>query len=358
NLYIACWLKPVFRVFFRKTSKKHISMKAIIPVAGMGSRLRPHTHTQPKALVPVAGKAILGHIIDRLRQAGVEEFVFIIGYLGDKIEAYVKRLYPDLKAWFVVQEPREGIAHALWVARDYFRHDDSMVIMLGDTIVDVDLQKLLQSPNSVLAVKKVTTPSLFGVAEADESGVITKVVEKPRIPKSNFALVGLYKINDPEKLVQALEFIIKSELRTQNEFQLTDALMQLIKQGEKMTIQRVDNWFDCGRKESLLEANAILLNRPDFAGNSSQANYPNAIIIPPVSIGQNCNISNSIIGPNVAIGENSHIHHSIISDSIIGSYSEISHGVLHHSIMGSDASFKGLSHSLNIGDNTEINFSL
>ncbi|MDX5347976.1 MAG: nucleotidyltransferase family protein, partial [Hymenobacteraceae bacterium] len=141
-------------------------MKAIIPVAGMGSRLRPHTHTQPKSLVPVAGKAILGHIIDRLRQAGVEEFVFIIGYLGDKIEAYVKRLYPELKAWFVIQEPREGIAHALWVARDYFRHDDSMVIMLGDTIVDVDLQKLLQSPNSVLAVKKVTTPSLFGVAEA------------------------------------------------------------------------------------------------------------------------------------------------------------------------------------------------
>jgi glucose-1-phosphate thymidylyltransferase len=127
-------------------------MKAVIPVAGIGSRLRPHTHTQPKSLVPVAGNTILGHIIDRLVAAGVEDFVFVIGYLGEKIESYVRRQYPNLRIEFVVQEPREGIGHALWVAREHFRHEtDGMLILLGDTIVDVDLSQLLNTPGTVLA---------------------------------------------------------------------------------------------------------------------------------------------------------------------------------------------------------------
>ena len=332
-------------------------MKAIIPVAGIGSRLRPHTHTQPKSLVPVAGNTILGHIIDRLRGAGLTEFVFIIGYLGEKIEQYVRRHYPELDATFVVQEPREGLGHALWVARDTFRHDpEGVLILLGDTIVDVDLTALLRQPGSVLAVKEVKTPSLFGLVETDEAGLVSRVVEKPRIPKSNYALVGLYKIANAEALAQSLEWLIATGRRTHEEYQLTDALMHLIEEGEVMHTAAVDNWFDCGRKETLLEANARLLDRPEFRQARAYPDFPNTVIIPPVSIGVGCRIEHAIIGPNVAIGDRTIIRHTIVSDSIIGSYSELISAVMSDCIVGSDASFKGLNHSLNLGDNTEIDY--
>ena len=333
-------------------------MKAVIPVAGIGSRLRPHTHTQPKSLVPVAGNTILGHIIDRLKDAGLTDFVFIVGYLGDKIVSYVRRTYPELNATFVLQEPREGLGHALWLAREEFRHDtDGVLILLGDTIVDVDLPALMATPGSVLAVKEVKTPSMFGLVETAGNGRVSKVVEKPKIPKSNFAMVGLYKLAYPEKLAQALEWLRETDVRTHGEYQLTDALMHLIEQGEVMTTCPVDNWFDCGRKETLLEANARLLNRPEFLDGCDYSEFPDAVIIPPVSIGRGCQISHSIIGPNVAIGDKTIVKNCILSDSIIGSYSELSSAVMHDCIVGSDASFRGMNHSLNIGDNTEIDYS-
>jgi glucose-1-phosphate thymidylyltransferase len=330
-------------------------MKAIIPVAGIGSRLRPHTHTQPKSLIPVAGNTILGHIIERLLAAGIQDFVFIIGYLGEKIESFVKREYPHIRAEFVVQEPREGLGHALYVARETFRHESDVIIILGDTIVEVDMDKLLAYPGTMLAVKKVDTPSLFGVTELGPDDFVTKVVEKPKIPKSNIALVGLYKIHEPAKLIEALAFILQQGIKTLGEYHLSDALMHMIRQGEKMATLAVDSWFDCGRKETLLQANAILLNR--LAPQTSQRQFPDTIIIPPVSIGENCQISHSIIGPNVAIGDYTIVSSSILHDSIIGSYSELRNAVMHDSIVGSDASLLGLSHSFNIGDNTEINFS-
>jgi glucose-1-phosphate thymidylyltransferase len=330
-------------------------MKAVIPVAGIGSKLRPHTHTQPKSLIPVAGNTILGHIIDKMLHAGIQDFVFIVGYLGDKIEAYVKKNYPQINAEFVIQAPREGIGHALWLARENFRHEDSVLIMLGDAIVDVDLTQILETPHTVLAVKKVDQPSRFGIAEAGENGFITKLVEKPKIPKSNSALVGLYKITEPEKLAQALEYIMQEGIKSQNEYHLTDALMYLIQQGEKMVTAEVDHWYDCGRKETVLHANAVLLNRPEFR-QASNPEFPNTIIIPPVSIGEGCTITNSIIGPNVAIGNNTILDYTILRNSIIGAFSELKNTVMHNSIVGNDASLIGLSHSLNIGDNTEINF--
>ncbi|NDK56875.1 sugar phosphate nucleotidyltransferase [Pontibacter fetidus] len=331
-------------------------MKAVIPVAGIGSRLRPHTHTQPKSLLPVADNTILGHIIDRLSEAGITDFVFIIGYLGEKIERYVKQKYPQLHAEFIVQEPREGLGHALWIARHTFENEPSVLIMLGDAIVDTDLQPILDAPYSVLGVKKVEKPSLFGVTEVGLDEFVTKLVEKPKIPKSNFALVGLYKIANPKKLIESLEYIINEDLRTLGEYHLTDALMHMIKSGEKMVKWNIDQWFDCGRKDTLLEANALLLNRPHLRHINYSQQFPGSIIIPPVTIGAECTITNSVIGPNVAIGENTTITSSILSNSIIGSFSELQFAVMHDSIIGSDASFKGLSHSLNIGDSTEINF--
>jgi len=330
-------------------------MKVVIPVAGIGIKLRPHTHTQPKALVPIAGKAILGHIVDNFIEEGLKDFVFVIGYLGDKIESYVKAYYPNINATFVIQEPREGLAHAVYVARAHFQEDNDVLIALGDTIVNLDLKALMSTGNSVLAVKKVESPGRFGVAELDKLGNIQKLVEKPKIPKSNLALVGIYKISNPKKLIKAIEANISNEKRTQNEFHLTDALMGLIEAGEKITVQQVNNWYDCGKKESLLETNATLLNRPGFKSTDAKQ-FSDTIIVPPVSIGKNCVISSSIIGPNVAIGDNTIISYSIVKNTIIGSFSELDFAVLNNSLVGNDTSLKGLSQSLNIGDNTEINF--
>ena len=170
-------------------------MKAIIPVAGAGTKLRPHTYTQPKALIPLAGKTILSINVDQLHEAGINEFVFIVGYLGEKIQDYIKGKYPDLNSHFIYQNVRKGTAHAVSLTKQIIGEDD-VFIALGDTICEYDIASVLQSPYSMLGVKKVDDPRNFGVAEIDEDGFIKRVVEKPSIPKSNLALVGLYMIKD------------------------------------------------------------------------------------------------------------------------------------------------------------------
>jgi glucose-1-phosphate thymidylyltransferase len=328
-------------------------MKAVIPVAGAGTNLRPHTYTQPKPLIPVAGKPIIAFIIDDLIATGVRDFVFIIGYLGEKIRMYVEKTYPDISVEWVQQEKRMGLGHAIWTARHALVTADEIVIILGDTIVDVDMPRFLQSPHSCLGIKKVSDPRLFGVVEVDEQGFVSRVVEKPSIPKSNLAMVGLYKIKEVETLIQCVDHNIQNDIRTRNEYQLTDGLMRMISQGIRFTTLEVFNWFDCGQKDILLETNATLLERKGTS-TETQVNSENSIIIDPVSIGANCQISNSIIGPHVTIGNDSHIDSAIIRDSIIGSYTSIQEVVLYHSIVGHDAAIKGLRQSLNIGDNTQI----
>lgn len=333
-------------------------MKAIIPVAGIGSQLRPHTHTQPKSLVPVAGKPIIAHIIDYLREGGIREFVFVIGYLGAKIESYIKHEYKelDIEINFVVQEPRKGIAHALYCVRDHMKSADELLVLLGDTIIELNLKTFLSSQDSIIGIKKVDNPGMFGVVELDENNYVKKLVEKPKIPKSNLAMVGIYKAIDPGLLIEAVEYIIEHKIKTLGEYQLTDALTYMLKKGKKIRTMVVDNWYDCGQKESLLDANAILLNKPAVI-LPNEKDFENTIIVPPVSIGKDCLIKNSIIGPNVAIGDHSIIQSSIVNHSIIGSYSELKNTVLENSIIGNDSSLNGLSQNLNIGDNTEINFS-
>lgn len=331
-------------------------MKIVIPVAGIGSKLRPHTHTQPKALVPVAGKPILAHIVDYYVQAGYDDFVFIIGYLGDKIESYITNKYPHLKSSFIIQEPRQGSGHAVWMAKKNVDAKDEMLIVLGDTIIDFDLEALKAQNHSWVAVKKVDDPRHFGVVELNDEGFVEKLFEKPIIPKSNLALTGIYYIKNAGKLFNALDYLIENNLQSKDEYQLTDAIMKMIEDGEKVSTLQVGNWFDCGGKTNLLETNAILLKRW-YEKKKTIYKYPNTIIIPPVSISENCDISDSIIGPNVSIGENSIVKNSIVKDSIIGSYAQLETAVLHQSIVGSDAYLKGLSQSLNIGDSTEIDFS-
>lgn len=329
-------------------------MKAIIPVAGIGSRLKPHTHTQPKSLIPVAGKPILGHIIDSLKKGGVNEFIFIIGYLGDKIEQYVSQHYKDYKSTFVIQTLGKGIGHAIWLARDQFADDEPVLIVLGDTIFEADLKKVIAGGESALGVKKVEDPRQFGVAELDDEGYITHLIEKPSIPRSNLALVGLYFIRETKVLRECLEFNIENEIRTQNEFHLTDALQAMISKGVKLRTFQVESWFDCGKKDVILQTNRNLLkaadgkNIPDFARQGN-------IIVPPVYISPRAKIENSIIGPDVSVGDDAVISRSVVKNSIIGQHAEIRSAILENSLIGSDSVLTGPVHSLNIGDSTEIN---
>jgi glucose-1-phosphate thymidylyltransferase len=327
-------------------------MKAIIPVAGAGTKLRPHTYTQPKALIPLAGKTILSIIVDQLVDAGIHEFIFIVGYLGDKIQDYIRDKYPYLHTHFVQQNERRGIGHAILLTRNIVG-DDEVFIVLGDSICEYSVHDVLASDHSMLGVKKVDDPRDFGVAELNEEGFINRVVEKPQIPKSNLALVGLYRIKESGELFGCLESNQYNNIISHGEFNLTDALECMINKGVKIKPYKVQNWFDCGKKESLLETNAILLKKFGHIIDEDHE-FENSIIIPPVSIGPGCDIHNSIIGPNVAIGECVTIHYSIIQDSIIGSFSDLVDIVLTHSLIGSDTEVKGESRSLNIGDNTEI----
>jgi glucose-1-phosphate thymidylyltransferase len=353
--FIVC--RPTFTVWRLPSGVCRLTMKVVIPVAGAGTRLRPHTYTQPKPLMPVAGKPIIRFIVDKFVDLGLTKFVFVIGYLGDKIRDYIDETYPELHAEFVYQEYREGSAHAISTARDAIRHEDEVFIAFGDTIFDVDLHLMLDSPYSCIGIKKVNDPREFGVAEIDEHGMVTKMVEKPRIPKSNMAMVGLYKIKEVPALLHAIDYLLHHDVRTVGEYQLTDALEYMSGQGIKFQTIPVNNWFDCGRKEVLLETNAMLLTQRGFA--TDEFHLPecdNTIFIHPVAIGNNCQIANSIIGPHVTIGDNVHVNYSIIKDSIIGNFAGLEDVVLKHSVIGSDASIKGMNLSLNIGDNTEIDF--
>ncbi len=326
-------------------------MKVIIPVAGAGTKLRPHTYTQPKALIPLAGKTVLSIIIDQLVEAGVQEYVFVVGYLGDKIQDYVKKHYGHLQCHFVQQNQRLGLGHAIYLTQSVVG-DDDVLIVLGDTICEYNVKELLESEHSALGVKKVDDPRNFGVAEINEEGVISKVIEKPQILKSNLALVGVYKINDTEFLFSCLEKIM-SESKPEKEYSLTDALECMIQNGVVFRSFKVQSWFDVGRSDTLLETNATLMKKQG-SKISQEHNFDNVIIVPPVSIGKGCHITNSIIGPNVAIGEQANITYSIVRNSIIGDFATLYDVVLHHSLIGSDTEIKGETRSLNIGDNTQI----
>ncbi|MBX9784921.1 MAG: NTP transferase domain-containing protein [Chitinophagaceae bacterium] len=327
-------------------------MKAIIPVAGAGTKLRPHTYTQPKALIPIAGKTVLSIIVDQLSDAGITDFVFVVGYLGDKIQDYVKETFTGINAQFVQQGEREGLGHAVLLTQEMVGTDE-VIIVLGDTICEYDVKELLQHPGSLLGIKKVDDPRSFGVAEMEDDGTISKVVEKPQIPKSNMALVGIYKIKETAMLYDCLQTNYRDGVKNRDEYSLTDALECMIGQGAKFSSFKVLNWFDCGNKESLLESNATLLKK--FGTSiSTDHRFENVIVVEPVSIGKNCEIKNSIIGPNVAVGDNTTINYSIIKESIIGSYADLFDIVLEESLIGSDTEVKGETRSLNIGDNTEI----
>ncbi|NCX95355.1 MAG: glucose-1-phosphate thymidylyltransferase [Chitinophagia bacterium] len=329
-------------------------MKAIIPVAGAGTKLRPLTYTQPKALIPIAGKTILGVIVDQLLDAGIYEFIFVIGYLGEKIQRYIEKTYPGLHCTFVTQSDRRGTGHAISLTKDIVNNDE-VLIVLGDTVCDYNVKDIISRPHSQIGVRKVDDPRSFGVAELNDKDGVVRMVEKPLIPKSNMAMVGIYYIKETEVMYKALDNHLRHAVDEKGEYQFTTALQHMVEDGVTLQAFRVNNWFDCGKKETLLSTNAILLKQMEEDQSlKKEQKFVNTVIIHPVNIAEGSQIKNSIIGPNVTIGEHTKVESTIVANSIIGSYAELHHVVLNLSIIGNDAYIRGLSQSLNIGDNTEI----
>jgi len=328
-------------------------MKAIIPVAGKGTRLRPHTHTTPKVLLNVAGKPIIAHIMDQIPGTKIDHVVFIVGYLKEVFEEWALERYKGLRMEFIEQQEILGLGHA--VGMGLSEDDDEVMIILGDTIFEVDLDAVLNSEYSSLGVQTVDDPRRFGVV-MKENGFIVDLVEKSENPPSREAIVGLYFIKNGGLLKQCIDSIIADNVTTKGEYQITDALKRMVQQGEQMTTFSINGWYDCGTALTLLESNRHLLSKQTDPGANLNDLRKTNIITEPVFIAPDAQVENSIIGPFTSIGPGCTIEASIIRDTIVGDNSSISSGVFERSIIGRHAVVKGATNKLNISDHSEITF--
>ncbi len=317
-------------------------MKIIVPVAGLGTRLRPLTYAKPKPLLPVGDKPILGHIFDRVAKLNPEEIILITSHMEDQIEKYIAEF--DFKVKLVHQDELLGLGHAIYLTKDFV--DTPVLIILGDTLVNGDLPQFVNTNANRIGLCKVSDPSRFGVAVV-ESGRITKLVEKPKTPISNLAIIGTYFITDYKLMYECLEEIIEQGKKTRGEFQFTDALDLMLKRNAILEPFTMKEWLDCGTLETLLRTNKILLER-------IHQNYTlkDSIVIPPSYIHPTAEINHSIIGPYASIHINSKITNSIIEDCIIDCEVIIESCSLKHSIIGEGAKISGKSLTLFAGAKT------
>jgi glucose-1-phosphate thymidylyltransferase len=324
-------------------------MHAIIPVAGIGTRLRPHTFTHPKVLLNVAGKPILGHIIDKVITEGVTSATIVVGHMSDKIKEFIRAAYPDFKVDFAEQDMPLGLGHAIYTARKALGNDP-IVIILGDTIFDVDLTPVLRRPVSALGVKAVEDPRRFGVAEVTD-GVITRIVEKPEHPATNLAVVGLYHIVNTPLMRECLDAVVKRDIRTKGEYQLTDVLQMMIDRGERMETFHVEGWYDCGKPETLLSTNRALLQK-----HSTYRPMVGVVITEPVYIAPTASLCNCVVGPNTTVGDGAELSEAVVRNSIIGTQARVSRVLLENSIIGNSANVQGNYKRFNVGDSSELEF--
>jgi len=323
-------------------------MNIIVPAAGIGTRLWPHTHTIPKSLLHVAGKAILGHILDNVIRLNPDQIVIVTGFLGEKIQEYVGEHY-QIPTRFAEQDEPLGLGAAISLALESL-NDDPVLILLGDTIIETDMEEFVSAGRNVLGVLPVDDPSRFGIANMND-GVVTRLVEKPEQPDSNMAIIGLYYISDTARLRADLEKMIKTGKRTRGEFQLTDALQMMIDDGVEFIGHPVDGWYDCGKRETLISTNRYLLEKinPRHTRDGS-------VIIPPTFIAATAVVESSVIGPYVSISDRAVVKNSIIKNSIIGFEAEVRDATLHNSLIGHRAIVFGEYRAINVGDSSEIGY--
>jgi len=330
-------------------------MKVVIPLAGFGTRLRPHTFTKPKPLINVAGKAVLGHLLDKLAPLNVEEYIFIVGYLGDQVEAYVRANYP-IKARFVEQTEMLGQAHAIYLAKEHLQADTPVFVIFVDTLFEADLSNLQQDGSDALIfVKEVDDPRPFGVVTLNERGEIARFVEKPATTENKLVVVGLYYFARSLPLLAAIEQLMARGIMTKNEYFLADAMQLMVQDGMKFHTRQVSEWLDCGRADTVLATNRYLLDHGH--DNSAQlTHYAQTIIIPPVRIDPSARIARSVIGPHVTIAANAVIEDCLVRDSIIDEGAFCKDTLLAQSLVGRNARVEGRFRAVNVGDSSVLGF--
>lgn len=327
-------------------------MKVILPVAGKGTRLRPHTHTKAKSLVNVAGKTVLEHIIEQLQRIEVEEYIFIIDENGQQIIDFMGQRFPALKCSYHVQQERLGPAHAVALAAPSVREGDDLLVVFNDTIFVTDLTAiptLCDNADGLIYSKEVEDYQRFGV-NVLQGDIIVDMVEKPDTPISRLAQVGLYYLKDGSGFIGAIEATIAAGETVKGEYYLPSVFMRMIGAGLKFKAPEIDAWLDCGKPETLLETNRFLLKGRHYIHGEVQ----DSVLIEPVHVEEGAVIRNSIIGPNVSIAAGSVIENSVISDSIINTDNIVSHLILDHSLLGDSVNLLGSPRRMNIGDHSHI----
>ncbi len=327
-------------------------MKVIIPLAGKGTRLRPHTHITPKPMLKVAGKPVMAYVLDELKRLGnVEQIIYITGHLKEKVEEYA-RSETDIPSVFIEQKVQDGTAGAIALAREYA--NQPVLIIFVDTIFDADLSKVKTvDADGIIWVKEVEDYQRFGVVVTDKDGNMTKIVEKPKTPISKRANIGLYYIRNWKLLFEGIDWTLKQP-KNQGEYFLTDAFQYMIDKGAKIKVIDVEGWYDAGKIETMLETNEAMLKRgrarrPRDTGDST--------IIDPVYIEDNVTLRKSKVGPNVSIGAGTVLEGSEISNSIVGTNAKIRKSVLKNSLVGDDTVLEGVRGELTVGDHSEVHVS-
>jgi len=335
-------------------------MKIIVPMAGRGSRLRPHTLTVPKPLIPIAGKPIVQRLVEDIAKVAgekIEEVAFIIGDFGLEIEKSLIQIAEKLgaKGSIYYQNDPLGTAHAIKCAEQSMSGD--VVIAFADTLFRADFV-LDKNSDGVIWVKSVEDPSAFGVVKLDNYGFITDFVEKPTTFVSDLAIIGIYYFNSAEKLMDEINYIMDNDIKNGGEYQLTTALENLRAKGAKFSLGKVNDWMDCGNKNATVETNSKILEyeKEEMSHFPASAQIENSLIIQPCFIGENVKISNSKIGPGVSLGNNTIIVNSNIENSLIQENTRINHGNLSNSMIGNSAQYFGVAREISLGDYSVLDF--
>ncbi len=327
-------------------------MKVVIPLAGKGTRLRPHTHVTPKPLLRVGDKPVMSYILDDLRELGVNEAIFITGHLKEKVEAYVEREYPEFDARYVEQKVQNGTAGAVELAREYV--DEDLLIMFVDTLFDADLsiiEKLPDDAAGIIWVKEVEDYQRFGVVVSDDQGNMRQIVEKPSEPISRMANIGLYYIRDWKLLFEGIRHVLDSPPGPSGEYYLTDAFQYMIDQGAKLRTVEVEGWYDAGKPETLLETNRQVVSTSRAKRPAEKAGVK---IHDPVHVADDVELEESEIGPNVTIASGSVVRGSRLQDTIVGERSTVESSRLHDSLVGNDATIRSVEGRVDIGDDSVV----
>lgn len=338
------------------------TLKIIIPMAGWGTRMRPHTWSKPKPLVSVAGKTSLEHLLDMFKtlpDPSAVEYVFIVGpFLGElQMPPFIREHYPEMKAHFVVQHEMKGQSHALWLAREHLK--GPAIVCFSDTLMETDFSFLAAEPMDVVAwVMPVEDPRRFGVAEEGPDGRVRRFIEKPQSMDNNLVVVGCYYFRDSAALLEAIEEQMRRAIMLKGEYFLTDTISLMIERGAQVRVERISTWLDTGTIEATLDTNCILLERGS-ANSEEAAQRPGVKVLPPVFIHPSAQVSESVIGPHASIGADCVVHQAVIQESIIEPGCRISETALIRSLIGRNCVVEGQPDKeeaarLNIGDNSIV----